>query len=141
MAIQVVCALDHVIATPVRYKVKRPGRQHEDYLLFLALSAEYQRHFCRVTPIPPFSVALWCDDLCVVMDMQRGDYLELVRLLYQRGVMFLSVAGMPKTLQEMEVLSLVTPSKAAARLDIAQVRQRVRESIEWREKRMRGVAD
>jgi len=111
------------------HTVVRPGQALADTLLIMKLLAPFQRHFCRVTPIPPYGIALWCNDLCVVLDMPRGQYLDTVRRLYRRGYMFVAPAGMTRTLQEMDVASLETPQRAENRLDITLARNMIRTEL------------
>lgn len=108
------------------HAVVRPGQSQADSMLIMMLLPPFQRHFNRVTPIPPYGVGLWTDDLCVVLDMPRGQYLEFVRRLYQRGYLFVAPAGMPRTLQEMDVAALEPPYRAVARLDMQMARKVVR---------------
>ncbi|WP_455233548.1 hypothetical protein [Geopseudomonas aromaticivorans] len=119
-------ALEVSTAVPLLHEVQRPGCSKIDQMIILSLLGAYQRHLCRVTPVPPVSLAFWTKDQCLLVSLSRAQYLSVQRTLATYGYVFVSPDGVPKTLTDMDVAVFVPRPQARRWLDLAKAAETMR---------------
>ena len=116
-------ALDVSVEFPTLRTLRRPGKSETDLLITLSLGAQWQRHFFRVTPLPPKAVLLWSEDVGVILDLGRGQFHTVCRHLARKRVIYVYPAGSsPASLQVLDIATLTSLARASRCLDIDKAR-------------------
>jgi len=114
-------ALDVSVAFPTLRTLRRPGKGDHDLLLTLSLGAQWQRHFFRITPLPPKNILIWSEDIGIIVDLGRGQFHTVCRHLARKQLMYVYPAGnTPTSLQSLDVAVLTHRRDAAKKVDLRQ---------------------